>query len=314
MIVVWIVVVVIGLGGAVAASRKAVEHASTLAFGWKVPPFLIGLTLLAIGTDLPEIANSIIASVSDHGDLNVGDSVGSTITQVTLVLGLLPILARRSFTVGRDRVLIPALIIAGQLAVIAFLLHDGRFARADGALLLCLWAGGSLLLWHKAPSPSEPAISVPSRRKSYHATAALVALVIVGLGATLAVVGFIELAEAFGVPEFIIAFFGTAVGTSLPELVVAVTALRSGERDLAIGDVFGASLLDSSLSIGIGPLIAPTAVTANLAVVSSLGGAGALLIIAALMTRFERHNIWTGLALLALYAAFFPLLMMIEPG
>ncbi|MDH3539391.1 MAG: sodium:calcium antiporter [Acidimicrobiia bacterium] len=311
MVVVWIGAVLVGLGAALVASRKAVDHASTLAFGLKVPPFLIGLTLLAIGTDLPEIANSIVASVSDHGDLNVGDSVGSTITQVTLVLGLLPILARHGFTVGRDRVLIPSLIIAGQLAVVAFLLHDGQFGRLDGAVLLCLWVGGSFLLWHKAPSPSEPAISVPSRRKAYHVAAAVLALAIVGAGATLAVVGLIELAEAIGVPEFIVAFFGTAIGTSLPELVVAVTAIRSGERDLAIGDVFGASLLDSSLSIGIGPLIAPTAITADLAVASALAGAGTLLIIAVLMSRFERHNAWTGLALLALYAAFFPLLLMI---
>ncbi|MBT8215271.1 MAG: hypothetical protein KJO17_00305 [Acidimicrobiia bacterium] len=314
VIVVWITAVVVGMAVAVLASRKAVDHASTLAFGLKVPPFLIGLTLLAIGTDLPEIANSIIASVSDHGDLNVGDSVGSTITQVTLVLGLLPFFVRGGFTVGRSRVLLPSLIIAGQLAVVAFLLRDGQFSRIDGAVLISLWVGGSFLLWRKGPVPSEPTISVPSRRKSYHAAATLLALAIVGGGATVAVIGFIELSELMGVPEFIIAFFGTAVGTSLPELVVSVTALRRGERDLAIGDVLGASLADSSLSIGIGPLIAPTAISSDLAVASALGGVGALLIIAALMSRFERHTVWTGLALLVLYAAFFPLLLMIESG
>ncbi|NNC91714.1 MAG: sodium:calcium antiporter, partial [Acidimicrobiia bacterium] len=265
-------------------------------------------------TDLPEIANSIIASVSDHGDLNVGDSVGSTITQVTLVLGLLPFFVRGGFTVGRSRVLLPSLIIAGQLAVVAFLLRDGQFSRIDGAVLISLWVGGSFLLWRKGPVPSEPTISVPSRRKSYHAAATLLALAIVGGGATVAVIGFIELSELMGVPEFIIAFFGTAVGTSLPELVVSVTALRRGERDLAIGDVLGASLADSSLSVGIGPLIAPTAISSDLAVASALGGVGALLIIAALMSRFERHTVWTGLALLVLYAAFFPLLLMIESG
>ena len=314
MIVVWILAIVVGMGVALLASRKAVDHASTLAFGLKVPPFLVGLTLLAIGTDLPEIANSIIASVTDHGDLNVGDSIGSTITQVTLVLGLLPFFVRGGFNVGRSRVLLPSLIIAGQLGVVALLLRDGQFSRIDGAVLLLLWVGGSFVLWHKGPAPSEPAMSVSSRRKSYHAAATLVALAVVGGGATVAVIGFIELSEAMGVPEFIIAFFGTAVGTSLPELVVDVTALRRGERDLAIGDVFGSSLVDSSLSIGIGPLIAPTAISSDLAVVSALGGAGALLIIAALMSRFERHNAWTGLALLALYAAFFPLLLMIESG
>ncbi|NNC92727.1 MAG: hypothetical protein HKN80_09570, partial [Acidimicrobiia bacterium] len=151
VIVVWITAVVVGMAVAVLASRKAVDHASTLAFGLKVPPFLIGLTLLAIGTDLPEIANSIIASVSDHGDLNVGDSVGSTITQVTLVLGLLPFFVRGGFTVGRSRVLLPSLIIAGQLAVVAFLLRDGQFSRIDGAVLISLWVGGSFLLWRKGP-------------------------------------------------------------------------------------------------------------------------------------------------------------------
>ena len=314
MVVVWIGMVAVGLGAALLASRKAVEHASTLAFGLKVPPFLIGITLLAVGTDLPEIANSIIASVSDHGDLNVGDSVGSTITQVTLVLGLLPFLARGSFTVGRSRVLIPALIIAGQLGLVALLLQDGHFSRFDAAILLVAWVTGSFVVWQKAPPASEPTMSVPSRRKSYHAAAAMGALAIVGAGATLAVIGFIELAESFGVPEFIIAFFGASVGTSLPELVVSATAIRRRERDLAIGDVLGASLADSSLSIGIGPLIAPTAITANLAVTSALGGAVALLIIAAMMSRFERHNRWTGLALLGLYAAFYPLLLMVEAG
>jgi cation:H+ antiporter len=314
VIAVWMAAVIAGMGAALLASRKAVDHASTLAFGLKVPPFLIGLTLLAIGTDLPEIANSIIASVSDHGDLNVGDSIGSTITQVTLVLGLLPFLAGGGFIVGRSRVLIPSLIIAGQLGVVAVLLQDGQFSRTDGAILLCLWVGGSFLLWRKGPAPSEPTISVPSRRKSYHAAAALLALAVVGGGATVAVIGFIELSELMGIPEFVIAFFGTAIGTSLPELVVDVTALRLGARDLAIGDVFGSSLVDSSLSIGIGPLIAPTAISADLAVASALGGAGALLIIAMLMSRFERHNVWTGLALLALYATFFPLLLMIESG
>lgn len=314
MIVVWIVAVAVGMGVAILASRRAVEHASALAFGLKVPPFLIGATLLAIGTDLPEIANSIIASVTDHGDLNVGDSIGSTITQVTLVLGLLPILSRTAFRVGRSRVLVPLLIIAGQLGVVALLLRDGYFSRFDGGVMVLLWVGGSYVLWHKAPAQSEPTLPVPSRRKGYHATTALLALAIVGGGATLAVVGFIELAEMMGVPEFTIAFFGTAIGTSLPELVVNVTAIRRGERDLAIGGVLGASLIDSSLSIGIGPLIAPTAITANLAVASALGGAGAVLIIAVLMSRFERHNVWTGLALIALYAAFFPLLLMIESG
>ena len=78
---------------AVVASRHTVDHAVGLATSVGVPPFLIGITIMSVGTDLPEIANSIIASLGGHGDLNVGDSIGSAATQVTLGLGLLPLLA-----------------------------------------------------------------------------------------------------------------------------------------------------------------------------------------------------------------------------
>ena len=87
-----IAAVVIGFPIAVLASRRVVRHASALAAGSRIPSFVIGVSLLAIGTDLPEIANSIIASLADQGDVNVGDSLGSTATQMTLVLGLLPFL------------------------------------------------------------------------------------------------------------------------------------------------------------------------------------------------------------------------------
>jgi hypothetical protein len=92
VLAIGIAAIVGGFAVTVVASRRAVSDAAVLAAGTRLPPFLVGITLLAIGTDLPEIANSIVASVTGHGDINVGDSVGSAATQMTLVLGLLPIL------------------------------------------------------------------------------------------------------------------------------------------------------------------------------------------------------------------------------
>jgi len=86
----WIAAISIGLTVTIGGSRSAVIDATKLAAGNRLPPFFVGMTLLAIGTDLPEIANSIVASYTNHGDINVGDSVGSAATQLTLVLGLLP--------------------------------------------------------------------------------------------------------------------------------------------------------------------------------------------------------------------------------
>ena len=100
-----------------------------------------------------------------------------------------------------------------------------------------------------------------------------------------------------------ISFFVASIGTSLPELVVDVTALRRSERDLAVGDVMGSSFVDATLSIGIGPLLFPTAVTASQAVRGGLFAAVAIAIVVVVLTRVARHDWRTGLLLIGLYAA-----------
>ena len=107
MIVVWLLALVAGLAVAAFGSRRAVNAALDASRSSNIPPGIIGITVMAVGTDLPEIANSIVAALGGHGDLIVGDAAGSALTQVTLILGLLclgatPIHADRD-TVLTDR-------------------------------------------------------------------------------------------------------------------------------------------------------------------------------------------------------------------
>lgn len=308
MTVVWIAVLVLGLAVALVASSRAVTHASTLAFGFRIPPFLIGVTLLAVGTDLPEIANSIVASVTGHGDINVGDSIGSAVTQVTLILGLLPFIGG-SFIAGRSRVLVTGTLTVAALGIGALLLRDGYLSRTDGGVLVVAWLVASIIVWRNAPLAAQPAITVPCPRRSHHAIAALGYMVLVGAGATAAVQAFVQLAEAFSVPEYLMTFFAASIGTSLPELIVDVTALKRGERDLAIGDIFGSSLVDATLSIGIGPLLAPTLISSALAVRGSLYAMAALASVTLLLTLKRRHDWTTGLVLLGVYALMYVVLL-----
>ncbi len=308
MVVVWTVVLIGGLVIALWASRRAVGHASALAAGSKIPPFVIGITLIAVGTDLPEIANSIIASLSGHGDLNVGDSVGSAATQVTLVLGLLPIMAGR-FTVGARRVTsIGAVTIAALLAGI-LLFQDGSLSRLDGAVLVLAWVTGSFVVWRQLPPGAQPVLTIPTRRKTYHAGATLLGLLGVAIGAGASVRAFIELAEMLEVSEYLLAFFIASVGTSMPELVFDVTALRRGARDLAVGDAFGSSFVDSTLSIGVGPLIAPTAITSSLAIRGSIAAALAVTLVVLLLSRRRVHDLLSAFVLLAIYVGFYVVLI-----
>lgn len=129
----------------------------------------------------------------------------------------------------------------------------------------------------------------------------LVALGVVGLGATVAVRALVRLAELAGIPEFAIAFFGASLGTSAPEIAVDFTALR-GAPAIALGDVLGSSLIDATLSIGVGPLVAPAEVTPRLAVVGSLYALVAVGIAGGLLVLRGRHDRVSGAILVGLYA------------
>jgi cation:H+ antiporter len=303
-----ILVVAAGFGLAMMASRLAVQQAGKLAYGLSIPPFIIGITFFAIGTDIPEIANSVMASVAGHGDLNVGDSIGSVVTQITLVLGLFPFIGGR-FVVGRYRAVATSSLTIVALAIGAFLVADGDLSRLDAGLFVLMWALATAVLWRYAPPRSEPVVVVPGRRRVFHAIMVILSLLLVGTGAGAALKGLIELSTGLGVPEYLISFFGSSVGTSLPELIVDITALRRGERDLALGDLSGACLIDSSLSVGIGPLIAPTAVTAALAVRGAIVAIAVMFLASVVLWVRQKHDRWSGAFLLALYAAVYVMLI-----
>lgn len=310
MIFVFAVVTVLAFGAMVLASHRAVGAATALVSGSRLPPFFIGMTLLAVGTDLPEIANSIVASLADHGDVNVGDSVGSAVTQATLVLGLLPIVAG-PIVVPKRGVVDAGALTVGALALVAVLLSDGDIGRADAIVLLLVWVVGSRAIYSSTAHNQQLAIPVDevleSRLRLVGRT--LVALGFVAGSAMLALWAIVGIADEFGAPEFLVSFFLASIGTSLPELVFDITALRRGEVELAIGDVIGSSFVDATLSIGIGPLIASTAVTTKLVVPAAVWATVAMVLVTVMMARIHRHDWRTGAVLMGVYAGFYVVLL-----
>lgn len=217
-----------------------------------------------------------MSSSAGHGDLNAGDSVGSVMTQITLVLGILPFAGGR-LDVGPYRAAIVPLLSVAALVAGIFLVADGNLSRTDGAALVLAWALATAV--------------------------AAASLLLVAAGAGAAVKAMTELSLLAGIPEYLISFFGSSVGTSLPEMVVTIVALRQGQRDIALGDVFGACLMDATLSIGVGPLIAPTAVTAGLAVRGAWLAIAAMLLASLIIWWRRRHDRLSGAILLLMYAA-----------
>src|ERR671914_138502 len=298
-----------GLAVALVASDRAVTHTRSLAAALGAPPFIVGVALVSIGTDLPEIANSIAAHVQGEGDVNVGDSVGSTLTQYTFVLGLFPLVAGALAISRRQVGLVTVLTMAGLGITIVFVL-DGHLDRFEGVALIAAWGAATLAttkLLAGGPGDAPPAVRHDGRL--VQVLVALGALALVGAGATLAVHSLVRLAETLGVPEFLLAFFGASVGTSMPEIFVDVTALLRGAPGIALGDALGSSLVDSTLSIGAGPAVAPAEVTTRLAVVGSLYTLAAVATVGTLLASRRRHDRASAAVLMGLYAFSYVILL-----
>lgn len=252
------------------SSNEAIKHTSILAKALGVSPLIIGLTIVSIGTDLSEIFNSIISCALGHGNIDVGDSVGSDLTQLTLVFGLLPIICG-TFIVKRKEIVIMGICEILSLIVIYSIVEKGYITRINAIFMV-----GSLVLYlaimynvtKETYTEKTKVIEVTEVQKSkkYHLILASISFIGVTISAYMIVQFVIQISSYFNIHEYILSFFLLSIGTSLPELAVDINALRRREYQIAIGDIIGSCIVDSTLSIGIGQVLFPQAVSAYLAI------------------------------------------------
>ena len=267
-ILVPILVLIVGLALLVFSSDTAVEHSVSIASALGASPLIIGVILVSLGTDLPEVANSVIASKAGHGDINVGDSLGSILAQITLVLGLLP------FLVGTLKVKRKEVLIIGACEVLALIIavsmaEKGYITRMNALLLVASWGIFMLIVRNVTKKKAtEKEHIAPHRGYFYHFRRAVLGFMGVAIGAYVVIQSVIALSAVFHISEYLISFFVVAIGTSLPELVVDLTAIRKSQHKLAIGNTIGSCIFDACFSIGIGPLIFPIAVSGRLTTIT----------------------------------------------
>lgn len=295
-----LVIFVTALAVALLASSRAVAESRALAAALGAPPFVVGFALVAVGTDLPEIANSITSHLQGQGDINVGDSIGSVLAQYTLVLGLIPLIAG-AFGVNRREIVVVGLMTIPGLLLSALAVRDDWLSRGDGLLLVGTWVVLLAIAIRVLPTGVDPDPPASERSHAVRVAVILTALLVVGVAASLAVRSLVRVAELAGVSEFLIAYFGAALATSAPELVVVTTAALRGAYGLALGDAVGASFVDSSLSIGIGPVVAPAAVTGGAAIAGIAYALAATVLAISLLAGRRRHDRLSATLLLVAY-------------
>jgi len=311
-ILVPVLVLVVGLILLVFSSDTAVEHSVDIASALGASPLIIGLVLVSIGTDLPEVLNSILASQMGHGDINVGDSLGSILAQITLVLGLMPFLVG-TFKVKKKEVLIIGVCEILALIIALSIVEKGYITRVNAFFLILSWLLFMLIVRSFTKNKNikqENRTPSSDRRYFYHFRRAALGFAGIAIGAYFVIQSVIAISEIFHISEYIVSFFAVAIGTSLPELFVNVTAARKKEYELTVGNTVGSCIFDACFSIGIGPLIFPISVSGNLAMITGVYALFGSIMVILMLAFKEKVDRKTGVFFIALYLSSYIMLSM----
>lgn len=290
---------ILGIALLTFSAEKAVAHSVSIASTLRMSPLMIGLIMVSLGTDFPEITNSIVSSALGHGDINVGDSLGSVLAQMTLVLGLLPFLGG-AFRVRRDEITVLGACEALALIATISMVEKGYISWMNAVFLVASWPMLMLITRNVVKKPAvAPHIS---QRLSFHLMVAILGFLGVAVGSFIMIESVIALSAALQVPEYFISFFIVAIGTSLPELVVDLTAVRRKQYEIAIGDAVGSCLVDAGFSIGIGPLIfGKIMVSGRLAETTGLYALLGSIVVISMLALREKLDRKAGVLFLVLY-------------
>ena len=238
-----------------------VEGASALARRFHLPELLIGATVVSIGTTLPEVMVSTMSAVSGHGEIAYGNAIGSVICNAALIAAIT--IAVRPGPVDPKTLRTPVAFFFAAAAIYCVAAYGfGKFTRPMGLVMLALFVAymaANVAQMKRAPAPAEgPAEAAEAEMTMAKTLVLLVAgAVLIAVGADLLVDNGTRIAQELGVPESVIALTFVALGTSLPELVTAITSLVKGCSDLSLGNIVGANVFNLVLVSGVSVTIAP---------------------------------------------------------
>ena len=252
-----ILIFIVAMSALIYGADHIIEQSEKIALHFKISAFVIGATLIALGTSLPEMAVSMSASMQGSGDIAVANVIGSTIFNIALVLGTVFLISKN---ISPERDLFAKDSAWSLFPILIFILMaiDGKLSMLDGFLFLGLM-GAYLLFLIQSNQVEEIDEDLANEKFEWGKTLALllVGFIFVVGGADFAVDSAGNIARDFGVSEWIIGLFLVAFGTSLPELTVAIKAARANNSDMAIGAIIGSNVANFTMVLGLSSIINP---------------------------------------------------------
>ena len=263
------VIFVIAMGVLIWGADVIINQSERIALKFNIPEFIIGATLIALGTSLPEMAASVAASLNGKADIAISNVIGSNILNITLVLASVFLIsnkinpARDFFAKDSTWALVPVLVFI-------LMIFDGIISRFDASLLLLLMGAYLLFLLQDAKNipdleDIEELEDIDQSSFSWRKVIPLLMLgfILVIIGAHFTVESASEIARDFGISEWVIGIIMISLGTSLPELVVSISAALKGKVDMAIGNIIGSNMANTTMVLGTAAMVNPLPIHAS---------------------------------------------------
>ncbi|MCF6243679.1 MAG: calcium/sodium antiporter [Sulfurovum sp.] len=253
------IIFIVAMGVLIWGADVLINQSERIALEFKIPEFIIGATLIALGTSLPEMAASIAASYNGSPEIAVANVIGSNILNITLVLATVFLIAKQ---INPNRDFFSKDSTWALIPVFVFILMsiDGVISRFDAMLLLLLMGAYLMFLLNDARSMLEDEIEAEESEPFSWSTIApmlLLGLILVIVGAHFTIESASSIAKSFGISEWVIGIIMISLGTSLPELTVSVTAALKGKVDMAIGNIIGSNMANTTVVLGAAALVQP---------------------------------------------------------
>ncbi|MDY6932009.1 MAG: calcium/sodium antiporter [Halobacteriota archaeon] len=296
----FIIALLAGFAIMIKSADVVTDHASSISKKRGISEMTIGMILVALATSLPELGVSTTSAFFGKTDIALGNVLGSNVANIALVLGICALI--RPIEIDRRAVEFDGFWMLISTAVVAFLMYIGDFGRIDGGISLLVFFVFIYFLRRNEKSGSVTEKSDESILIDI--VASLVAGILVWIGSWLVMYGIEGFAEAFGVNPIYLALTVVALGTSLPELVVSVSALRKGMRSISVGNLIGSNMFNLLIVLGLSSIIRPIPISPSIrtfyvpmVILTSVLG------VIFMRTGWEAKR-WEGTVLLGLYVLF----------
>ena len=275
-----------------------VDSASFIAKKFGIPSIIVGMTIVAMGTSAPEFSVSLQSSIAGMNDMSIANVVGSNIFNLLVVLGISAMFGKLKITKYRD----VQMTLAVSILLMSFAI-GGYLSIIEGLVLLCAFVT-YIILMIKGRDKTEIVEEISNKRPMW----LTIIIGLIGLGAIvyggdLVVNSASAVALSLGMSENLIGLTIVAIGTSLPELVTSVMAMKKGENDIAVGNVLGSNIFNMLLIIGSAAIINPMTVS-MFAMIDLVFIIVTLLIFIALTYKKQEVNKWNGIIFIIIYVSY----------